>query len=197
MVKRYDCLKILYPLVDENMLTATSLSSNSGIWSSLREQKGYDFYAWNMGLCVPFSLGLSTAFPRRKVIAMDSDGSLMVDTSSLITVADLNPPNLVILVFDNESYARMGSTATSRVANLEKIAQGAGIKKTGTIRTPEEFSAQVKQALSETGPHFFVVKVEAERERFPNVPGRRNTGRPMKERFVDAVRQHPDYQKWR
>ena len=51
-----------------------------------------------MGLCIPFALGLTAAFPKRKVIALDSDGSLMVDTSSLITVADVNPPNFVVIV---------------------------------------------------------------------------------------------------
>jgi thiamine pyrophosphate-dependent acetolactate synthase large subunit-like protein len=173
------------------MLTATSLSSVASIWSSLRKE-GANFYAWNLGLCVPFALGLSTAFPKRKVIALDSDGSLMVDTSSLITVADVNPPNLVVLVFDNERYARMGPTATSRVANLEKMAAGAGIRKTGTVRTLEEFSTAVQSALRDVGPNFLVVKVEAERERIER-DHRRTSGRAMKEIFVEAIHQHPDY----
>lgn len=191
MVKCYDCAKILNSLVDEHTLTSTSLSSMASIWSSLR-QGGANFYAWNLGLCVPFALGLSTAFPKRKVIAIDSDGSLMVDTSSLITVADVNPPNLLILVFDNESYARMGPTATSRVADLEKIGAGAGIKKTGTVRTLEDFSSAVQSALQEVGPTFLVVKVEAERQRIERDP-RRTSGRAMKELFVEAVHQHPDF----
>src|SRR3989442_3651090 len=108
LMKRLDCLKLLAPMVDEHMLTVTSLSSNTAFWSDLRRE-GANFFGCNMGLCIPFALGLTAAFPKRKVIALDSDGSLMVDTSSLITVADVNPPNFVAIVMDNGSYARMGS----------------------------------------------------------------------------------------
>jgi len=190
-VKRYDCLKLLAPMVDAHMLTVTSLSSNTAMWSALRTE-GANFLGCNMGLCLPFALGLTTAFPKRKVIALDSDGSLMVDSSSLITVADVNPPNLVAIVFDNSSYARMGSTFTARRTDLEKIAQGAGIKNTGTVRTHEEFSSSAKQALETAGPSFLVVKVEPDRERVKGDP-HRTYGRAMREWFMDAVRHHPDY----
>lgn len=190
-MNRMDCLKELVNWIDVNDPVVTSLSSNTAIWASLREQ-GANFYAWNMGLTVGFSVGLSFAFPKRKVVGLDSDGSFMVDTSALITMAEANPANLMILVFDNQSYARMGPTATSRATDLEKMAQGAGIKKTATIRTLDEFTRVVKPAVGETGPHFFVVKVEAETVRLKRDP-RRTSGRPMKEFFVDAVMKHPDH----
>ena len=190
-MNRADCLKELVTWLDANDPVVTSLSSNTAIWASLREG-GANFYAWNMGLTVGFSIGLSFAFPKRKVVGLDSDGSFMVDTSALITMAEANPTNLIILVFDNQSYARMGPTATSRATDLEKMAQGAGIRKTGTIRTLEEFRRMVKPAVSEAGPHFFVVKVEAETVRLKRDP-RRTSGRPMKEFFVDAVMKHPEY----
>jgi thiamine pyrophosphate-dependent acetolactate synthase large subunit-like protein len=145
-----------------------------------------------MGLCIPFALGLTAAFPKRKVIALDSDGSLMVDTSSLITVADVNPPNFVAIVFDNGSYARMGTTFTTRKTDLEKIAQGAGIANTATVRSKEALSAAVKQALETSGPHLIVAKVEPDRVRVKGDP-HRTYGRFMRECFVDAVRRHPDY----
>ena len=190
-MNRAECLAELVKWVDVNDPVATSLSSNSAIWPTLREG-GANFYAWNMGLTIGFSVGLSFAFPKRKVIALDSDGSMMIDTSALITMADANPTNLMVFVFDNESYARMGPTFTSRKANLEKMAQGAGVQKTATIRTLEEFIRIVQPAVKEAGPHFFVVKVEAETVRIKRDP-RVTSGRPMKEAFVNAVLQHPDY----
>jgi sulfopyruvate decarboxylase subunit beta len=191
-VKRSDCLKILASLVDEHMLAVTSLSTNTPFWFSVRPQ-GPNFFALNMGLCLPFALGLSVAFPKRKIIAIDSDGSLMNDSSSLITVADVNPANLVAFVMDNGSYAFMGSTFTTRKTDLAKMAQGAGIANTGTVTTLEEFSAAAKQAMENVGPTLIVAKVERD-------PGRvsadrsRTSGRPMREWFMDAVRRHPDYQ---
>jgi thiamine pyrophosphate-dependent acetolactate synthase large subunit-like protein len=97
---------------------------------------------------------------------------------------------------DNGSYARMGSTFTTRKTDLEKIAQGAGIANTATVRSEEAFSAAVKQALESTGPHFIVAKVEPDRVRVKGDP-HRTYGRFMREMFVDAVRRHPDYQQAR
>jgi sulfopyruvate decarboxylase subunit beta len=191
-VKRFDCLKILASLVDEHMLAVTSLSTNTPFWFNVRPQ-GPNFFALNMGLCLPFALGLSVAFPKRKIVSIDSDGSLMNDSSSLITVADVNPPNLAAFVMDNGSYAFMGSTFTTRKTDLAKMAQGAGIANTGTVTTLEEFTAAAKQAMENVGPTLIVAKVERD-------PGRvsadrsRTSGRPMREWFMDAVRRHPDYQ---
>jgi len=191
-VKRFDCLKILASLVDEHMLAVTSLSTNTPFWFNVRPQ-GPNFFALNMGLCLPFALGLTVAFPKRKVIAIDSDGSLMNDSSSLITVADVNPANLVAFVMDNGSYARMGSTFTTRKTDLAKMAQGAGIANTSTVKTLEEFSAAAKQAMESTGPTVVVAKVERDAERV-SADRNRTSGRPMREWFMDAVRRHPDYQ---
>ena len=190
-MKRFDCLKLLASLVDEHMLAVTSLSTNTPFWFNVRPQ-GPNFFALNMGLCLPFALGLTVAFPKRKVIAIDSDGSLMNDSSSLITVADINPANLVAFVMDNGSYARMGSTFTTRRTDLAKMAQGAGIANTDTVATLEEFSAAAKQALENTGPTLIVAKVERDAERV-SADRSRTSGRPMREWFMDAVRRHPDY----
>jgi thiamine pyrophosphate-dependent acetolactate synthase large subunit-like protein len=174
------------------MFAVTSLSTNAPFWYNIRPQ-GPNFFALNMGLCLPFALGFAVAFPKRKVIAIDSDGSLMGDSSSLITVADVNPANLVAFVMDNGSYAFMSSTFTTRKTDLEKIAQGAGIANTITVRTEEALTAAAKQALETSGPHFIVVKVEPDRVRVKGDP-HRTYGRFMRECFVDAVRHHPDYQ---
>ena len=191
-MKRFDCLKILASLVDEHMLAVTSLSTNTPFWFNVRPQ-GPNFFALNMGLCLPFALGLTVAFPKRKIIAIDSDGSLMNDSSSLITVADVNPANLVAFVMDNGFYARMGSTFTTRKTDLAKMAQGAGIANAGTVKTLEEFSAAAKQAMESTGPTLIVAKVERDAERV-SADRSRTSGRPMREWFMDALRRHPDYQ---
>lgn len=195
-LNRFNCLDLLASsFIKEDMLVVSSLSTNTSVFASLREG-GAGFYGLNMGLCTPFALGLSLAFPQRKVIALDSDGSLMVDASCLITVADASPANLVIIVFDNQAYARMGPTATARAADLEKIAQGAGIRSTVTVRTEDAFAGAVSGALSRPGPSFLVAKVEAETVRARPTNRRRANGRSMREIFVDAVSRFPDYRGW-
>ncbi len=190
---RAECLKLLAEeYITDEMLVATSLSTNTSVFASLRKG-GPGFYGLNMGLCTGFALGLSLAFPNRKVIALDSDGSMMEDTSVFITIADVNPKNLVVIVFDNEAYARMGPTATARVANLEQMAQGAGIETTRTVRTIEDFKSAVGTALKGDGPTVLVAKVATETVRAHATNPRRTYGRAMREAFVDAVMALPDY----
>src|SRR4051812_33781926 len=133
--------------VAKDVLAVTNLTTNARMWSALRGERP-SFYGLNMGLCLPFAVGLSLAFRRRKVLALDGDGSLIIETSSLITAADVNPPNLLAIVFDNGNYTGMGETATSRRTDLEKMAQGAGIQRTRTLRTLEEFGSAVREALA-------------------------------------------------
>jgi sulfopyruvate decarboxylase subunit beta len=191
MVNRFDCLKLLASWLDEHVLTVTSRGGNAREWAHLWPQ-GANFHSLNMGTCLPFALGLSLAFPRRKVVAIDSDGSLLLDTSSLVTLADVKPPNVLALVFDNQSYANMGPTATARSADLERMAQGAGIKKTATIRSIEDFASAVRPALDAQELSLFVIKSESGRARV-KVDSRFIHGRPMLENFITAIRHHPDY----
>jgi thiamine pyrophosphate-dependent acetolactate synthase large subunit-like protein len=189
-VKHSECLQLLSTWLDADVLTVTNLSTNARLWSRLCGERP-SFYGLNMGLCLPFAVGLSLAFPRRRVVALDGDGSLMIDVSSLITAADVNPANLVVIVFDNGSYTRMGETATARRADLEKIAQGAGVPRTATLRTLEEFEQAVRPALEGDEFCLFVAKVELERGS-PSTFEQR-TERAMKEVFQEAVRRLPDY----
>lgn len=190
-MKRSECLPLLVPLVTAEMLTTTSLSTNTALWSGM-SKAGANFFGLNMGLCVPFAMGLCLAFPQRQVLAIDSDGSLMVDPGSLITAADNKLTNLAILVFDNGAYARMGPTATTRGTDLEKMAQGAGISLTRTIQTLDEFTDAMSTVLKSPGPSFVLAKIEAETVRVHGEP-RRVYGRNMREIFVDNTRAFPDY----
>jgi sulfopyruvate decarboxylase subunit beta len=192
MVKRFECLKLLASWLDEYAVTVTSRGGNAREWAYLRPQ-GANFHSLNMGTCMSFAIGLALAFPKRRVVAIDSDGSLLLDTSSLVTLADVNPPNLLALVFDNQAYANMGATATARSADLAKIAQGAGVKKATTIDSNQDFAGRVKAALEAQELAFFVLKSESGGAQV-KVDTRLIHGRPMLEHFISALTRHPDYQ---
>ena len=69
-MKHSACVQSLSELIDPSVLTVTNLSSNARMWSALRGARP-SFYGLNMGLCLPFAVGLSLAFPGRRVLAMD------------------------------------------------------------------------------------------------------------------------------
>jgi thiamine pyrophosphate-dependent acetolactate synthase large subunit-like protein len=178
-------------MLDRDCITVTNLTTNASHWTSVWD-KGPRFYGVHMGLCLPFACGLSLAFPNRQVVALDGDGSLMVDTSALLTLADVNPPNLLAIVFDNHSYSNMGETATSRKANLAEMGRAAGIERSQMVATESDFEDAVEGALSASELSFIVAKVDAGREPVES-DYYRTAGRPMKEFFVEAIRKFPDY----
>jgi thiamine pyrophosphate-dependent acetolactate synthase large subunit-like protein len=121
-----------------------------------------NFYTWgSMGLASSIGLGLALAHPRRRVMVLDGDGSLLLNLGSLATIATAGPPNLVVIVWDNEEYGTTGGqpTATAEGADLARAADALGIPETMTVREPEVFDAAIERALRAPGPWVIVAKV--------------------------------------
>jgi phosphonopyruvate decarboxylase len=98
-----------------------------------------NFYTWgSMGLASSIGLGLAMAQPRRRVVVLDGDGSLLMNLGSLATIGWTRPVNLILVVWDNQSYATTGGqdTATAHGADLAgPRAQWASVK--AWSRAPE------------------------------------------------------------
>jgi thiamine pyrophosphate-dependent acetolactate synthase large subunit-like protein len=85
-----------------------------------------NFYTWGgMGVASSLGLGLALARPDLRVFVVDGDGSLLMNLGSLATIGLLQPPNLVVVVMDNEEYATTGGqpTPTARGADLAAAAR--------------------------------------------------------------------------
>ena len=157
---RYDCLEILAPLVTDQLV----LPSVSGqwIWGHLSKHEG-NLLLGSMGNALAVGLGMALALPHRKVIVLESDGSLLLSLFNLPTLANLNPPNLVAFVFDNQAYS--GSrishpSATAGKTDLAGMAKSAGIDYAVTVRDIEAFRREATEAVREKGLRFIVAKVE-------------------------------------
>jgi len=116
-----------------------------------------------MGCAVGVGMGLALALPHRKVIVLDSDGSILLSLFNLTTIGNLQPKNLLVYVFDNGVYS--GSrisypTATSGNTDLAAMAKGAGIKDAMTIKEIEHFKKDGLTALDRNELGFFICKVE-------------------------------------
>ena len=89
-----------------------------------------------MGLASSIGLGLALARPDVRVFVLDGDGSLLMNLGSLATIGLLHPPNLVVIVMDNEEYATTGGqpTPTAYGADLDAAARAMRVDAT-TVRT--------------------------------------------------------------
>jgi|SRR5581483_169984 len=160
-MKRYDCLKLLAPLVGKDDLVVTNLGGVRVEWNALRPSDA-NYNVFTLGLCSSVGLGLALALPHRRVIVLDSDGSLLLNLPSLTTIADQSPGNLVHIVFDNKAYesAAGGPTHTANRADLARIGQGAGIKNAVRVDFLEDFQSAVEHALAAKEVFLVVARVE-------------------------------------
>ncbi len=105
-----------------------------------------NFYTWgSMGLASSIGLGLALAHADLRVFVVDGDGSLLMNLGSLATIGLLQPPNLVLVVMDNEIYATTGgqATPTARGADLAAAARAMRVNAT-TVATEAELAAALE-----------------------------------------------------
>ena len=100
---RYDCLKLLAPLITEQLIV-TSQSGQRIEWSHLSDHEG-NLPVGMMGCALGVGMGLALALPHRRIVVLESDGSILLSLFNLPTLANLDPPNLVVFVFDNGVYS--------------------------------------------------------------------------------------------
>jgi len=158
---RYRCLELLAARITDQ-LVVTSQSGQRIEWSHLSKHEG-NLLVGMMGCAVGVGVGLALALPHRKVIVLDSDGSVLLSLFNLATLGNLQPKNLVVYVFDNGVYSgsRISyATATSGNTDLEAMAKGAGIKNAMTIRDIDHFNHDGLAALDRNELGFVVCKVE-------------------------------------
>src|SRR5215510_4260444 len=118
----------------------------------------------SMGLAAPIALGVALAQPKRRVFALEGDGSLLMQVGALATIAMVNPRNLVIVVWDNGMYQITGAqkTATAETADLVAMAHGAGIAQSAWAKDEDDFERMIDEALSKDGPWFIGTRTDAE-----------------------------------
>jgi thiamine pyrophosphate-dependent acetolactate synthase large subunit-like protein len=136
-------------------------NTNFDLWAS--GQRAQNFYMLgSMGLACPIALGLALAQPSRRVLALEGDGSLLMQLGCLSTIAMLRPKNLAILVMDNGCYQITGAqpTATSFAADLVAIARGAGLSQSRWAADENMFESLVERALAEDGPSLIAVRID-------------------------------------
>jgi thiamine pyrophosphate-dependent acetolactate synthase large subunit-like protein len=146
-----------------------------------------NFPLWGaMGGAAMLGLGLALAQPARRVLVITGDGELLMGLGSLATIAVQRPPNLALVVFDNERYGETGMqpTHTAHGVDLAAVAAACGLPLTGTLREEPEVEAALPAIRTTPGPILYVAKVRAEPLPFALPP---KDGAYLKDRFRHAL----------
>ena len=154
------------------------------LWAAAQRPQNF-YMLGSMGLAIPIALGVAIAQPQRRVIALEGDGSLLMQLGVLGTVASVKPANLTMVVWDNGTYQITGGqpTLTSTTVDLVAMAKGAGLAHSAWANDEAHFESLVEQALAGSGPQFICARTDNQP---PAGVTERDAAR-IRGRFMDAL----------
>ncbi|MBB2977148.1 thiamine pyrophosphate-dependent acetolactate synthase large subunit-like protein [Microbacterium endophyticum] len=185
---RFEAMKLLGARL-ENELVILSLGGAVDEWyNAAPHMRDASLFQQQLGCVTPEAFGLSVGLLNRRIVSLDTDGGLLFNLGILATLANEQPKNLFVVVWDNEQYQSIGGPRThtkgGRV-NLAAIARGAGVDKAFTAETLEEFDAHCEAGLKASEPYIVVAKTDGILE--PGIKRKHSDGREDKYIFVRHV----------
>jgi sulfopyruvate decarboxylase subunit beta len=161
-VKRRDAIESVYTELDRCVLV-TIMGAVAAEVQSIGHRPNFFYLQHAMGLASSMGLGIALSRPELHVVVFDGDGSVLMNLGGLTTLARYRPGNLVHVVFDNESLLSVGGfpTATATGSDIAAIAAAAGVPRTTTVRSLEDFRTAFLTALEGDELTTIVAKVDA------------------------------------
>ncbi len=187
-MKRYDCMQSLAARLRDELVILSLGGSVDEWYNAAPHMREASLFQQQLGCVTPQAFGLAVGLPHRRIVSLDTDGGLMFNLGILATLGNERPPNLFVVVWDNECYQSIGGppthTASGRV-DLAAIARGAGIEQAYTARTLGEFDAHCAAGLLAREPYVVVAKVSGVVQ--PGIRRKHSDGREDKYIFVRHV----------
>jgi thiamine pyrophosphate-dependent acetolactate synthase large subunit-like protein len=166
-MRRYDGMLALGDQLKKELVVLSLGASVDEWYNAAPHMREASLFQQQLGCVTAEAFGLALGLPHRRIISLDTDGGMLFNLGILATLGNEQPPNLLVVVWDNECYQSIGGppthTASGRV-DLAAIARGAGIGDAHTARTLEEFTQLCQQGLRAGHPFVIVAKVD------PSVP---------------------------
>jgi sulfopyruvate decarboxylase subunit beta len=159
---RHEALTAIHPAL-EPRIVVTIMGAVAAELQGIGHRPNFFYLQHAMGLASSMGLGIALAQPHRQVIVLDGDGSVLMNLGGLTTLGRYRPPNLVHVIFDNESLLSVGGfpTATSTGTDLAAIAKASGVPRVSTVRALEDFTRAFEEALAAGELTTIVAKVDA------------------------------------
>src|SRR6516165_5250986 len=129
VMNRFDLTsRLVARLKNEEAVIGGIGNTNFDLWAAGHRPQNF-YMLGSMGLAFPIALGVALAPPKRRVFALEGDGSLLMQLGCLSTIATLKPNNLTMVVMDNGVYQITGAQPTPAAAltDIVAIAIGCGL----------------------------------------------------------------------
>jgi thiamine pyrophosphate-dependent acetolactate synthase large subunit-like protein len=161
-MKRIEALETLVSLTDRHPLFVTCAATSREL-ASVRDRDNHLYLLDSMGLAgsVATGLALSVAPSAPKVVAVEGDGSLLMNPNVLTTGGYLAPDNLLLVLLDNGVYGSTGALPTyASKLDLGQLAASAGWTTRSADTVPELVSA-LRELVTVPGPALLHARIEA------------------------------------
>lgn len=116
-----------------------------------------------MGHAADLALGIAMAQPRRTVICLNGDGSMLMSLGTLVTVVEAGVRNLVLFVAVNGTYEITGNQPIPAAQRLDfpGLARAAGFPRVFAYDDAGAYESALDDILSQPGPTFVCAYCEA------------------------------------
>jgi thiamine pyrophosphate-dependent acetolactate synthase large subunit-like protein len=115
-----------------------------------------------MGHAADFALGLALAQPRRRVICLNGDGSMLMSLGTLVTIVASGAANLALFVFENGTYEVTGNQPIPGAGHVDfsGMARAAGFPRVHDFEDRDAYEAALPSILEGPGPVCVTIRVE-------------------------------------
>jgi thiamine pyrophosphate-dependent acetolactate synthase large subunit-like protein len=188
-MQRIDALKVIAPLFTPDDLCISSLGGLHQDWWNLAPPIGNTFNPIILGSITTTALGLALSLPHRRVLALETDGSVLMNTGAMCTLGSQRPNNLTVVVMDNGIYEIIGGapTLTSQNTDIAKMADGAGCTNVKTVHDTDSLKREFEKAWTDGEMGYIVAKIERGMHRWAPEQLKGTDGVEDKYRFIRYV----------
>ena len=157
-MQQIEGIRAIAPLVVPDDLLTTSLGATMNDWWN-HQPADNTLFVGTLGSVTTTALGMAVSMPHRRVIAIESHGSVLFNLGVLCTLGAERPANLTVLVMDNGVYESIGGPATHSGRNSE-MAEAAGCTNCRTVTDANSVGPAFKTMLYDNELGYMVAKIE-------------------------------------
>ncbi|WP_076862219.1 thiamine pyrophosphate-dependent enzyme [Bradyrhizobium mercantei] len=184
VMNRFDLTRRLVAGLKDEAVIGGIGNTNFDLWAAGHRPENF-YMLGSMGLAFPIALGVALAQPKRRVFALEGDGSLLMQLGCLSTIATLAPKNLTMVVMDNGIYQITGSQPTPAAGHTDivQVAIASGLANSSWAADEDDFERLIEQSKQAAGPTLIGVRID-------DKPGTGTTRRDpvqIRERFMNGM----------
>lgn len=184
VMTRYEAIRSIMSYLPDEAAVVANIGVPSKELYAARDRDLNFYMLGSYTQASPIGLGIAHASPKRDVVVLDGDGSLL-GTGILPVIASARSVRLTIICLDNGTFGSTGNQPNTAAASadLELLAIAAGFPNTCRVQTPEEIRTALETPGA--GPRFIHAVICPGNSDVKNIP---YTPAFLRDRFMQALR---------